>query len=262
MNQLDRLFGSKKKNILSIYFTAGYPYIDSVEEIILLLEKNGADMIEIGIPYSDPLADGPVIQETSRIAIENGMTVENLFHQIKDIRKRTSIPLLLMGYLNPIIHYGFGRFCRTASGSGVDGLIIPDLPVAEYVKDYKKTVDDYNLRNVFLITPETSVPRIRQIDDLSSGFLYLVSSSSITGKTGSFGEEQLSYFRRISEMKLKNPVMAGFGIHNAETLSQVFSFGFGAIIGSAYMRSLEGAGSIEAATLEFFKSLMTPVVKN
>jgi len=252
MNRLDKLFQTKKEKILSIYFTAGYPYLNSVEEIILQLEKNGADMIEIGIPYSDPLADGPVIQETSRIAIENGMTLNNLFLQIKDIRKKTSIPLLLMGYLNPVIQFGFARFCRNAAGAGVDGIIIPDLPLSEYIRDYKDLIGKNNLKNIFLITPETSDQRIKQIDDLSTGFIYLVSSSSITGMTGSFGDEQLNYFKRISAMKLKHPVMTGFGIHNSETLKQVFAFGFGAIIGSAFMRAINGDKPIDLMIDAFF----------
>lgn len=255
MNRLDKLFRTKKKNILSIYFTAGYPSLESAGEIILQLEKNGADMIEIGIPYSDPLADGPVIQQTSRIAIENGMTLNILFHQLMDIRKKTSVPLLLMGYLNPVIQFGFKRFCRKAADTGIDGIIIPDLPLSEYIKDHKDAVDDNDMKNIFLVTPDTSEVRIRQIDDLSTGFIYLVSSSSITGKTGSFGDEHLEYFKRISEMKLKNPVMAGFGIHDAGTLKQVFSFGFGAIIGSAYLRAIKGAENIDTVTAEFFRTI-------
>jgi tryptophan synthase alpha chain len=254
MNQLDKLFETRKKNVLSVYFTAGYPSLGSVEEMILQLEKNGADMIEIGIPYSDPLADGPVIQETSSVAIENGMTLNNLFIQLKDIRKKTSIPLLLMGYLNPVIRYGFSRFCKDACETGIDGIIIPDLPVNEYI-NYKTFVEENNLRNIFLITPDTSEKRVRQIDELSTGFIYLVSSSSITGKTGSFDNDQINYFKRISGMKLKNPVMAGFGIHNNETLKQVHSFGFGAIIGSAFMRSLKGDKPLEKMIAEFFRSL-------
>jgi tryptophan synthase alpha chain len=254
MNKLDKLFETRKKNILSIYFTAGYPYLESVEEMILQLEKNGADMVEIGIPYSDPLADGPLIQETSSVAIENGMTLNNLMIQLKDIRKKTTMPLILMGYLNPIICYGFHRFCEDACRTGIDGIIIPDLPVNEY-GNYKAYVEENNLRTIFLITPSTPESRIRQIDELSTGFIYLVSSSSITGKTGSFDDEQLDYFRRVSAMKLKNPIMAGFGIHNSETLKQVHSFGFGAIIGSAFMRSLKGDKPLGQMIAEFFRSL-------
>lgn len=255
MNRLDKLFRTKKEKILSIYFTAGYPYLKSVEEIILLLEKNGADMVEIGMPYSDPLADGPVIQEASRIAIENGMTLNNLFLQLKDIRKKTSIPLLLMGYLNPVLQFGVERFCRIASSTGIDGIIIPDLPLREYDRSYKELIAENDLRNIFLVTPDTAEERIRQIDDLSSGFIYMVSSSSITGKTGSFGDEQLNYFKRISGMKLKHPVMAGFGIHNSATLKQVHSFGFGAIIGSAYIRSLNDNRRLDIMTSDFFSAL-------
>lgn len=255
MNRLDKLFRTKKEKILSIYFTAGYPYLKSVEEIILLLEKNGADMVEIGMPYSDPLADGPVIQEASRIAIENGMTLNNLFLQLKDIRKKTSIPLLLMGYINPVLQFGVERFCRIASSTGIDGIIIPDLPLREYDRSYKELIAENDLRNIFLVTPDTAEERIRQIDDLSSGFIYMVSSSSITGKTGSFGDEQLNYFKRISGMKLKHPVMAGFGIHNSATLKQVHSFGFGAIIGSAYIRSLNDNRHLDIMTSDFFSAL-------
>lgn len=256
MNRLDKLFRTKKEKILSIYFTAGYPYLKSVEEIILQLEKNGADMIEIGIPYSDPLADGPVIQETSRIAIENGMTLNNLFLQLKEIRKKTSVPLLLMGYINTVFQFGFERFCRIASATGIDGIIIPDLPLMEYASHYKDMITVNDLRNIFLVTPDTEEERIRQIDDLSTGFIYMVSSSSITGKTGSFGEEQLKYFERISGMKLKHPVMTGFGIHDPATLKQVFSYGFGAIIGSAYMRSLNSGKPVDEATDLFFRTLI------
>jgi tryptophan synthase alpha chain len=255
MNRIDNLFHTKKKNILSVYFTAGYPKLNSVEEIILLLEKHGADMIEIGIPYSDPLADGPVIQETSKIAIANGMTLKNLFLQLHSIRKKTSIPLLLMGYMNPVMQYGFGRFCKSASDAGIDGLIIPDLPMKEYESDYKTTVTENNLKNIFLITPDTSEERIRQIDSLSSGFVYLVSSASTTGKTGSFTEVQLSYFKRIADMRLKSPAVAGFGIHNSETKEQVFKYVNGAIVGSAYLRALQSSDSMESATADFFDLL-------
>ena len=254
MNRIDKLFQTKKEKILSIYFTAGFPSVDSVEKIILLLEKNGADMIEIGIPYSDPLADGPVIQETGKAAIENGMTLENLFLQLTGIRKRASVPLLLMGYINPIMQFGFTRFCQTAAGAGIDGLIIPDLPLREY-KNYRETVIANNLKNIFLITPDTSEQRIRQIDDLSTGFVYLVSSASTTGKTITFDDNQIKYFKRISSMKLKNPAMVGFGIYNRETLEHVFSYCQGAIVGSAYLRALQMSNSLEEDTSDFFKSL-------
>ena len=255
MNRIDKLFHTKKEKILSVYFTAGYPSLESVEKIILLLEKNGADMIEIGIPYSDPLADGPVIQETGKVAITNGMTLENLFLQLTNIRKKTSVPLLLMGYINPIMQFGFSRFCQNAAKAGIDGLIIPDLPLREYGNFYRDTVSANNLKNIFLVTPDTSEQRIRQIDDLSTGFIYMVSSASTTGKTRTFDNNQLKYFKRIASMKLKNPTLVGFGIHNRETLEQVFRYCQGAIVGSAYMRALQKSNSIEEDTAEFFKTL-------
>lgn len=255
MNRIDNLFRTKKEKILSVYFTAGYPTLNSVEKLILLLEKNGADMIEIGIPYSDPLADGPVIQETSKVAISKGMTLNNLFLQLLNIREKTTIPLLLMGYLNPIIQFGFTRFCQHASKVGIDGFIIPDLPHGEYRREYLDMVTKYNLSNIFLITPDTSDERIRKTDDLSNGFIYMVSSASTTGSTGNFDEKQLEYFKKISSMKLKNPTMVGFGIHSHDTLEQVFGNGHGAIVGSAYLRTLKSNNSIEEATEIFFKSL-------
>ncbi len=255
MNRIDKLFLTKKEKILSVYFTAGYPSLDSVEEIILLLEKNGADMIEIGIPYSDPLADGPVIQETSKIAIANGMTMKNLFLQLHNIRKKTSVPLLLMGYLNPVLQFGFQEFCESAATAGIDGLIIPDLPMQEYEREYKKIVTANNLKNIFLITPDTSTDRIKKIDELSSGFIYMVSSASTTGKTKTFSDDQIKYFKKIASMNLKNPAIAGFGIHNRETKEQVFKYVNGAIVGSAFMRALKEYDSIETATDVFLKSL-------
>jgi tryptophan synthase alpha chain len=256
MNRIDNLFSIKKKEILSIYFTAGYPILNSVEKIILTIEKNGADMIEIGVPYSDPLADGPVIQETSRIAIENGMTINNLFLQLQDIRKKVSIPLLLMGYLNPVMQYGFQRFCQSAADAGIDGLIIPDLPIHEYEREYMKIVTGNNLKFIFLVTPDTSEERIRMIDSLSTGFIYMVSSASTTGKTMSFNESQISYFKRIAAMNLKNPALAGFGIYNRETKEQVFGYVNGAIVGTAYLRSLQSSDSIEESTARFLGSLI------
>jgi tryptophan synthase alpha chain len=253
MNRIDKLFQQKKNKILSVYFTAGYPTLNSVEEIILLLEKNGADMIELGIPYSDPLADGPVIQETSTIALTNGMTLNHLLLQLKGIREKTSIPILLMGYFNPILQFGFELFCNKAEEVGVDGLIIPDLPLSVYENEYKRITDANNLKTVFLFTPDTSDKRIRQIDVLSSGFIYMVSSASTTGKMNVFDDNQLNYFKKIAAMKLKNPVMAGFGIHNRETLEQVYGYCNGAIVGSAFMRALQKSQSIEDGVKEFFK---------
>jgi tryptophan synthase alpha chain len=255
MNRIDSLFQTKKKKVLSIYFTAGFPYLESVEKIILLLEKNGADMVEIGIPYSDPLADGPVIQETSKVAIANGMTIINLFKQIREIRKKCSIPLLLMGYLNPILQFGFTSFCKNAAGCGIDGLIIPELPPDEFRKSYAGIVKEHNLKSIFLITPDSTDMRINEIDDISTGFLYLVSSASTTGTTSSFGDGRLASFERIASMRLKNPLMVGFGVHDRETLGLVHKYVEGAIIGSAYLRSLSGSGTIEEDTERFFRLL-------
>jgi tryptophan synthase alpha chain len=255
MNRIDTLFNSGKSRVLSVYFTAGYPDIADTVKIISLLERNGADMVEIGIPYSDPLADGRVIQETGNMAIANGMTIRDLFIQLETVRGTISIPLLLMSYLNPVLQFGFNEFCRNAEKAGIDGLIIPDLPPYEFRSYYKAITDQHNLKNVFLVTPETPDQRIRELDNLSSGFLYLVSTASTTGKTGAFNESSLSYFRRIASMRLKNPTMVGFGIYDHITLEQVFSCGHGAIIGSAYLRALGSGGSVEEATTGFFKAI-------
>ena len=255
MNRIDKLFQKKKCKILSIYFTAGYPKLDSLEKIIIQLEKNGADMIEVGIPYSDPLADGPVIQETGTAAIANGMTLNILLLQLKKVRSRVSIPLILMGYLNPILQFGFEQFCDCAAEVGADGIIIPDLPLFEYENQYNTIVETYNLKTIFLITPDTSERRIRHIDNLSNGFIYLVSTAATTGNIKVFDDEQIDYFRRISSMGLKNPIMAGFGIHNKETIGQVHTYCNGAIIGSAFMRHLQKSGSVEEGIKDFFSSL-------
>lgn len=249
------MFLEKKEKVISIYFTAGYPSFDSVEEIIFSLERNGADMIEIGIPFSDPLADGPVIQETSRIALENGMTLKKLFHQLRDIRKKISVPLLLMGYINPIMRFGFDDFCRTASETGIDGLIIPDLPMREYLEYFKNIITDCNLKNIFLVTPDTSMERLREINELSTGFIYVVSSASTTGKTGGSDLSRQEYFKNISSSDLKNPTLAGFGIHNRETKDEAFRYLQGVIIGSAYMRALQLGKSIEECTFAFMKAI-------
>lgn len=262
MNRIDNLFRTKKKRVLSVYFTAGYPNIDSSENIILLLEKSGVDMIEIGIPYSDPLADGKVIQDSGKIALENGMTIKTLFLQLEHIREKTSIPILLMSYFNPVLQFGYNEFCSVASAVGIDGFIIPDMPLFEYENIYRKISDLYGLKNVFLITPDTSEQRIRKIDSISTGFLYIVSSTSTTGKTKSFGPDQIEYFKKVTSMGLVNPVMAGFGIHDNHTLEQVFSYCQGAIIGSAYIRSLSGGESIELATNRFFSNLNLPGTKS
>ncbi|MDP5061608.1 MAG: tryptophan synthase subunit alpha, partial [Maribacter sp.] len=219
------------KKLLSIYFSAGYPALNDTVQIIQDLEKNGVDMIEIGLPFSDPLADGPTIQESSTAALRNGMTTEILFNQLKDIRKTVSIPLIIMGYFNPMLQYGVEAFCKKCQEIGIDGLIMPDLPLDVYKEDYEATFKKYGLINVFLITPQTSDMRIRQIDDASNGFIYMVSSASVTGSKSGFGQEQESYFKRIATMNLKNPQIVGFGIKDEETFQQATKTAKGAIIG-------------------------------
>ncbi len=230
------------KKLLSIYFTAGYPNINDTVTIIQNLEKNGVDMIEIGLPFSDPLADGPTIQASSTQALKNGMTSEKLFEQLKDIRKSVNIPLIIMGYFNPMLQYGVEAFCKKCQEIGIDGLIIPDLPVDVYHKEYKSIFEKYGLINVFLITPQTSDERIRYIDSISNGFIYMVSSASTTGTQSGFGNEQTNYFKRIADMNLNNPQIVGFGISNNETFAQATQYAKGAIIGSAFIKHLTNDG--------------------
>jgi len=241
MNRIQNKLQEDKK-LLSIYFTAGYPNINATVTIIQNLEKNGVDMIEIGLPFSDPLADGPTIQASSTQALKNGMTSEKLFEQLKDIRKTVNIPLIIMGYFNPMLQYGVEAFCKKCQEIGVDGLIIPDLPVDVYHEEYKAIFEKYGLINVFLITPQTSVERINYIDSISNGFIYMVSSASTTGTQSGFGDEQTNYFKRIASMKLNNPQIVGFGISNNETFAQATHYAKGAIIGSAFIKHLTNNG--------------------
>ncbi|WP_405205539.1 tryptophan synthase subunit alpha [Aquimarina sp. LLG6339-5] len=246
MNRINIALEQNKK-LLSIYFTAGYPSLPDTKKIIQDLEKSGVDMIEIGLPFSDPLADGPTIQESSTIALKNGMTTKLLFEQLADIRKSVNIPLIIMGYFNPMMQYGIEAFCAKCQEIGIDGLIIPDLPVAEYHEQYQETFEKYGLINVFLITPQTSEERIRFIDSVSNGFIYMVSSASVTGSTSGFGNTQEAYFERIANMDLKAPQIVGFGISNNETFTQATKTTKGAIIGSAFIKHLtqNGVESIE-----------------
>jgi len=241
MNRINQKLKEDKK-LLSIYFTAGYPNINDTVTIIQNLEKNGVDMIEIGLPFSDPLADGPTIQASSTQALKNGMTSEKLFEQLKDIRKTVNIPLIIMGYFNPMLQYGVEAFCKKCQEIGVDGLIIPDLPVDVYHEEYMAIFEKYGLINVFLITPQTSVERINYIDSISNGFIYMVSSASTTGAKSGFGDEQTNYFKRIASMKLNNPQIVGFGISNNETFAQATQYAKGAIIGSAFIKHLTNNG--------------------
>lgn len=238
MNRINKKLQENKK-LLSIYFTAGFPNLNDTVSIIQELEKNGVDMIEIGLPFSDPLADGPTIQESSTQAIKNGMTTKLLFEQLKDIRKTVEIPLIIMGYFNPMMQFGVEKFCQKCNEVGIDGLIIPDLPLEEYLSEYQAIFEKYNLKNVFLITPQTSNKRILQIDSVSDSFIYMVSSAAVTGSQSGFGTEQKQYFQRILNLNLKNPQVIGFGINNKETFEQAISHQKGAIIGSAFIKFME-----------------------
>ena len=242
MNRINQKLQEDKK-LLSIYFTAGYPSLNDTVGVLQELEKNGVDMIEIGLPFSDPLADGPTIQESSTQALENGMTSEILFDQLANIRKTVSIPLIIMGYLNPMMQYGIEAFCAKCKEVGIDGLIIPDMPVAVYHNEYQAIFEKYGLINVFLITPQTSEERIRFIDSISNGFIYMVSSAGTTGAKSSFGNVQSDYFERIGSMNLKNPQVVGFGISNRETFKQATNKAKGAIIGSAFIKYLTKNGT-------------------
>jgi tryptophan synthase alpha chain len=230
------------KKLLSIYFTAGYPNIDDTVTIIQDLEKSGVDMIEIGLPFSDPLADGPTIQDSSTAALKNGMTTEKLFEQLEGIRNTVSIPLIVMGYFNPMLQYGVEAFCKKCHELGIDGIIMPDLPLDVYQKEYEAIFKKYGLINVFLITPQTSDERIRQIDEASEGFIYMVSSASVTGSKSGFGKEHEDYFGRITSMNLTNPQIVGFGIKDSETFQQATKTAKGAIIGSAFIKYLTKNG--------------------
>ena len=238
MNRLQNLFHTKKSNLLSIYYTAGYPELNTTVDIAEALEKAGADFLEIGFPYSDPVADGPTIQHSSETALQNGMTVHVLFEQLKDLRKRVNIPILLMGYVNPILQYGIEKFCKTAAEVGVDGIIVPDLPMYEYEAMYSKYFLDNNLSNIFLVTPQTSEDRIRKIDELSNSFIYLLSSSSITGGSLNVSTNIEDYYKRIKAMELNNPAIIGFGISNNSTFTKACEYASGAIVGSAFVKLL------------------------
>lgn len=241
MNRINKKLQEEKK-LLSIYFTAGYPNINDTVSTIKNLEESGVDMIEIGLPFSDPLADGPTIQASSTKALQNGMTSELLFEQLKDIRSSVSIPLIIMGYFNPMLQFGVEAFCKKCQEVGIDGLIIPDLPVDVYNDDYRAIFEKHGLINVFLITPQTSDERINYIDSVSNGFIYMVSSASTTGAKAGFGDAQTSYFERIANMKLKNPQIVGFGISNNDTFTQATKYAKGAIIGSAFVKHVTEHG--------------------
>jgi tryptophan synthase alpha chain len=245
MNRINKLFQTRGGNILSIYFTAGYPLIDSTARIIKDLSMSGVDMIEIGMPFSDPLADGPVIQKSSEEALRNGMNINLLFRQLTNIRREVTFPLIVMGYINPVLKFGMDNFCRKCAETEIDGVILPDLPPEVYLEQYSGLFEKYNLHNIFLISPLSDDQRIRMIDNISRGFIYMVSSSSTTGAKAGFSEDQVAYFKRIKEMDLANPVLIGFGISGSDTFSEACRMAHGAIIGSAFVKMLgdNGAGS-------------------
>lgn len=247
MNRIDQLFANKNNNVLSIYFTAGYPSLNDTVPVLQALEKNGVDVVEIGIPFSDPMADGSVIQASGTQALKNGMTLRELFRQLTDVRDKVSIPLVLMGYLNPIMRFGFENFCAEAARCGIDGVIIPDLPFADYQNEYKAIAEKYGVHMIMLITPETSEERIRMIDQNTRGFIYMVSSASVTGAKSAFGDENLSYFRRVNAMNLNNPRLIGFGISNKVTFDAACQNASGAIIGSKFVTLLGSEPSVEEA---------------
>lgn len=262
MSRIKELFKNKYKNILSVYCTAGFPALDSTIKVMQALQQSGADMIELGIPYSDPLADGPVIQQSSSVALKNGMTIKKLFEQLKSLRKSSSnegvgeaLPVLLMGYMNPVLQYGFEKFCADATAVGVDGLILPDLPEYEFESEYGSIIKNYGLDFIFLITPETSHERIKKLDELSSGFLYAVSSSSTTGSDKNISDVE-GYLQKLKKLQLKNPVLVGFGIKDKITFELACKHANGAIIGSAYIKALENSKDIIRETHLFLSSIL------
>ncbi len=254
-NRINYLFKTKKENILSVYFTAGFPNLKDTVEIIQQLEKNGVDLIEIGIPFSDPTADGPIIQKSSKTALKNGMSLNLLFEQLKTIRESVNIPLILMGYFNPVFQFGVERFCQKCVEIGIDGAILPDLPLDEFELEYKSFFKENNLHNILLITPQTSEARIKQIDAASEGFIYMVSSSSTTGTGKKVEDFQTEYFERIIKMKLKNPKIIGFGISDNATFKNACKYAEGAIIGSAFVKSISTSKNLKNSISEFVKSI-------
>lgn len=248
MNRINQLFQNSPQNLLSIYFCAGCPTLDGTADVIRTLEKNGVDMIEIGSPFSDPMADGIVIQDAATRALRNGMSLRILFDQLRDIRRDVRIPLILMGYLNPILHFGFEAFCRKCTECGIDGVIIPDLPFREYEANYKAVAQKYDIRIIMLITPETSEARVREIDEHTDGFIYMVSSAATTGAQKDFDNQKQAYFKKIQDMHLRNPRMVGFGISNKQTFDAACANSSGAIIGSRFVTLLnEAEGDAEKA---------------
>lgn len=256
MTRIEELFKQKQQKVLNVYCTAGFPRLESTLEVMQALQDNGADLIELGMPYSDPLADGEVIQQSGAVALQNGMTISILFKQLKDMRSTIHVPVILMGYMNPAMQYGFENFCAKAAEVGIDGLILPDLPMYEFESEYGEIIKKYNLNLIFLVTPETKEERVRRIDELSSGFLYAVSSSSTTGSNKDINEQE-SYFKKLKDMNLKNPILVGFGIKDKQTFEAACKYTNGAIIGSAYIKALGNGEDVNTATKEFLQPLIS-----
>lgn len=258
MNRIDQLFQNKPSNILSIYFTAGYPSLDDTFPILRQLEENGVDMVEIGMPFSDPLADGPVIQKSSQKALENGMSINKLFQQLENMRTNISIPVILMGYFNPVMQFGISRFLEKAAQVGVDGIILPDLPLIEYQEHYQQDFEKHQIHPIFLISPSTSDARIREIEQTGKGFIYMVSSASTTGGTKGIISNQENYFQRIKNLNLKLPRMIGFGIASHESFQKACEYAHGAIIGSAFIKALsQDKQSLEKRIKTFVNEILT-----
>jgi tryptophan synthase alpha chain len=253
-NRLTTLFEQKKTGVLNIYCTAGFPQLNSTAEVIAALQHNGADIIELGIPYSDPIADGPIIQQSNMQALTNGMSIPVLFEQLKNIRDDINLPVILMGYMNPVMQYGIEKFCEDAASVGISGIILPDLPMFEFETQYQHLFKKHDLKFIFLVTPETGEDRIRQIDNLSNGFIYAVSSSATTGNNKAISN-QAAYFKKLQDLKLNNPVLVGFGIKDKNTFDDACRFTNGAIIGSAYINVLKSATDTGQATKDFINKV-------
>lgn len=255
MNRIKTLFKKKPDRVLSIFCTAGFPKIDSLPPILKALQDNGVDMVEIGMPFSDPTADGPMIQHTNDVAIAYGMTLEVLFNQLKDIRNDIHIPLVLMGYLNPVMQYGVERFLQDCSATGIDGVIIPDLPPEEYEAEYRHLFEQYGIKNIFLVTPQTTDDRIREIDRLSDAFIYVVSTFSITGGAMAMAAFQRDYFGRVKSLGLRNPCLVGFGIRDKATFDFACQYLHGAIIGTAFLQAIENSTEVGVAAEQFVETI-------
>lgn len=262
MNRITNLFQNHHANgregLLNVYFTAGFPTLNDTLPVLVALEKSGADLVEIGMPYSDPVADGETIQMSNDRALENGMTVKLLFEQLADLRNKVKLPVLLMGYINPVLQYGIEAFCKKCAEVGVDGLILPDLPMDVYQNEYQSIFDKYGILNIFLVTPQTSDQRIRQIDDMSEGFIYTVSSASVTGSKSGVSNNMEAYFERLNAMKLKNPRLIGFGIKDHATYAKASKYAAGAIIGSAFIRVLAEGNDLQNDIANFIKQVKNP----